>query len=581
MNVLTSFAPPISSSFHVGLRAAVSSRPANLARTGTTAIQRFASASRSLSSSPTCHHSPSVTGACSHGRQSERHSCSAPPSITIRYPTHIPMPTVFPFAKRNSTPREVREIFGPHIPAPEANRLLRIIHGRRVAGTLDDPDLQQNTAEYSASDKIAALEYLRKHIPVDEIVNAGLRAEDELRLIEEQRQNETEQSAQEPDRATAKIQDPIQPPIGKLPRKPESDSPYGESTIDRIRARNLAARAAEEQRLEAERLKREEEEQLNNIGGLSTEQAQPQYVSPWRQEHAMRAMSDLEEPEEKKPWERLLPACAMTALVLFAAYLFATMYKPPSRSGRIWPEIPPAAATCLGLMLVNAAVYALWKWPPVWSLFNRYMLVIAATPRPLQLVGAVFSHQSLSHMVPNMLALWFFGVRLHDEIGRGNFLALYMASGTLSYLTSLSALVLSGTLNASTLGASGSIFGIMAAYFWMHKNDEFKVFGYPPSPMAGPQGIIFLGLIMGLQLAALFSKRRAVYDIPAHLGGMTVGVLGMDVIRKQLDDRARVRAEKLKTMGMLDKTLKQKTGSKAVANDSPSPSPLPPISPTS
>ncbi|KAK7995216.1 hypothetical protein PG990_013989 [Apiospora arundinis] len=586
MNVLTSFAQPVSSSFQLGLRAAVSSRPAILARTSTTTLQRFAWASRCFSSSRSCPHSPRLASNPVGVLRQSRLQCDKRllPRTSVRtafmfravvdynqIPDSYTDADGLPFRKEELNPREVKEIFGTHIPAVDANRLLRIIHGRRVAGTLDDPDLQQNTADYSASDKIAALEYLRKHIPVDEIVNAGLRAEDELRLLEEQQQyDETEQPEQEPEKIPAKVAEPTQPPIGKLPRKPKSDSPYGESTIDRIRARNLAARAAEEKLQEEERLKREEEEQLVNIGGLSTEQARPQYVSAWRQEHAMRATSDLEAPPDKSVWERLLPAFAMSALVLFAAYLFANMYKPPSRSNRIWPDIPPAAATCLGLILVNVAVFALWRWPPAWSLFNRYMMLIAATPRPLQLISAMFSHQHFGHLLPNMVGLWFFGVRLHDEIGRGNFLALYMASGTLGFLTSLTALVLGGSLHATTLGASGAVYGILAAYFWMHKNDEFKIFGYPPSPMAGPEGIIFLGLVVGLHISALFSKKAKTYDIPSHMGGIAVGVLGGDMIQKQIDNRARIRAEKLKTMGMLDKALEQKTGSKPIAKDSPS-----------
>ncbi|KAK8029818.1 hypothetical protein PG993_011109 [Apiospora rasikravindrae] len=587
MNVLSALAPPISS-FQLGLRA-VSSRPANLARSST--LQRFVSSARCFSSSRICHHSPWLVSSPSGVLRQSRLQCDRRllPRTSVRtafmfraivhynqIPDSYTDADGLPFRKEELNLREVREIFGAHIPAADANRLLRIIHGRRVAGTLDDPDLQQNTAEYSPSDKVVALEYLRKHIPVDEIVNAGLRAEDELRLLEEQEQyDETGQPEHEPAKPVAKPEYPTQPPIGKLPRKPKSDSPYGESTIDRIRARNLAAQAAEEKRLEEERAKREEEEQKGVIDVLSTQNAQPRQMSPWRQKHAMRATSDLEAPPDKRIWERLLPAFAMSALVLFAAYIAAQMYKPPSRSQRLWPDIPPAAATCLGLILANLAVFALWKFPPVWPILNRYMLVIPATPRSLQLIGAIFSHQALGHMIPNLVALWFFGVRLHDEIGRGNFLALYFASGTLGFLTSLSTLVITGTLHATTLGASGAIYGIMAAYFWLHKNDEFKIFGYPPAPMKGPEGVIFLGLLVGLHLSGLFSKKAKVYDLPSHMGGMFAGALGVDLIRRQMDDRARVRAEKLKSMGMLDKALEQKTGSKPVADDAPSSSPSP------
>ncbi|ORY57516.1 uncharacterized protein BCR38DRAFT_449319 [Pseudomassariella vexata] len=489
------------------------------------------------------------------------------------------------FRKEDLSQREVNAIFGPHISARDANRLLKIIHGRRVAGSLDDPDLQQNTSHYSTADKIKALEYLRKNIPVDEVINAGLRAEDELRLIEEQ-ENELQDAEEqfeetssqtlpaepepklEPEPEPTTPQTPFsetksepEPEIatapGKLPRKPQSDSPYGESTFDRIRKRNIALREAEEKRQEEERIKREHDEALGNIGTLQTDQAQPRAVSPWRQKHTERATSDLQAPPEMKVWERLLPMVAMTALILGGCAAFAVMYKPPQRDWRVWPEIPPAAATCLGLIMMNMSIWMLWKFPPAWAVFNRYMMVVAATPRPLQLVGAIFSHHGFGHLTGNMIALFFFGIRLHDEIGRGNFLALYFASGAVGFLASVSHLVLIRGLEFTTLGASGAVYGLIVAYFWMHKYDEFKIFGLPPDPMQAPQGLAFLAVLVGVHIFGLFSKsaRAAKLDLPSHLGGMLAGGVGIEMVKRHMDEKARVRAEKLKTMGVLDKAM--------------------------
>ncbi|KAL1844662.1 hypothetical protein VTK73DRAFT_2071 [Phialemonium thermophilum] len=89
--------------------------------------------------------------------------------------------TGLPFRSRDLDEREVLGIFGPGISAASANRLLRILHGRRVAGTLDDPLVQVNTMPYTKQQQDAALAYLRARVPVDEVINAGLRAEDELR----------------------------------------------------------------------------------------------------------------------------------------------------------------------------------------------------------------------------------------------------------------------------------------------------------------------------------------------------------------------------------------------------------------
>ena len=55
-------------------------------------------------------------------------------------------------------------------------------------------------------------------------------------------------------------------------------------------------------------------------------------------------------------------------------------------------------------------------------------------------------------------------IKVHDEIGRGNFLALYMAAGVMGSFTSLAAHALTGQLAVTSLGASGAIAGLIAAF---------------------------------------------------------------------------------------------------------------------
>ncbi|KAI0533927.1 hypothetical protein GGR58DRAFT_484833 [Xylaria digitata] len=449
-----------------------------------------------------------------------------------------------PFRREDLTQREANRIFPSNLPASEANLLLKILHGRRVAGTLDDPSLARNTRQFRITDQKRALQYLREHIPVDEILNAGLRAEDELRAIEQQEnaakeageQFEETSSQNSPSTTQGKV---TEAPTGRLPKKLGSDSPYGVSNFDRIRAENIAKREAEEARLEEERKLREEELAKGNIGTLQTQQAKPREISEFRKKHMERATSDLEAPPEMTAWQRLAPTMGMTVLIILGSMAFAALYQAPSASQRLWPDIPPAAATCLGLIIANVAVWALWKFPPAWSWMNKYMILIASTPRPLQLLGATFSHHSFGHLFTNMTFLWFFGTRVHDEIGRGNFLALYLSSGAVGFACSLAHLVLWRGLECTTLGASGAVYGLITAFFWMHKFDEFKVFNYPPDPISGPQGLGFIGLILGIHLVPLFSKQVSNIDIASHFGGMLAGVLGIDIARQYMDFNAR------------------------------------------
>lgn len=513
-----------------------------------------------------------------------------------------------PFRKEDLNQYETRKIFGSPISASDANRLLRIIHGRRVAGTLDDPDLQVNTEHYSTADKIAALEYLRKHVPVDEVINAGLRAEDELRLLEEQQElEEPAQAEQIMEEPNPQQQPPTQPPpaaiqetventaeptvptvpLGKIPRPAKNQSPYGESTFDRIRQRNLAKQEEERQRAEEERRKREEEMALNQTKGgppltireawnrlpAKGEHRRPSQMPDWVKKHYDGATSDLKAPPKMKAWERLLPIWATASLVLAGCVALAYLYKPPRAADRFWPTVPPAAATCLGLILANLAVFALWRFPPAWGVLNRYFVLTAATPRPLQLLGAMFSHQKLwTHLVPNMCALWFFGVRLHDDIGRGHFLALYTAAGATGFLASFTHMVLVRGLHFTTLGASGAVYGLVAAYFWRHRFEEFKTLGLPPDPMHGPNGLTLLAVFAGLTLYGLVSRGAAAahLDTWSHAGGLLAGIVAVEAVERRRAALRRDRAAHLESMGVLDKAMHPSEPAKPKASPSKS-----------
>lgn len=65
---------------------------------------------------------------------------------------------------------------------------------------------------------------------------------------------------------------------------------------------------------------------------------------------------------------------------------------------------------------------------------------------------------------------------VHDEIGRGNFLALYLATGVFGSMTSLAAHVLTRKLTVTSLGASGAIAGLVAAWCTLHAK-------YAPPPL--------------------------------------------------------------------------------------------------
>lgn len=53
---------------------------------------------------------------------------------------------------------------------------------------------------------------------------------------------------------------------------------------------------------------------------------------------------------------------------------------------------------------------------------------------------------------------------MHDDIGRANLLAVYLSSGVLGSFVSLTSYVFRNVFITSSLGASGAVAGVMAAW---------------------------------------------------------------------------------------------------------------------
>lgn len=434
-----------------------------------------------------------------------------------------------PFRNIDLKDGEVLGVFGKGINAKRANHLLRILHGRRVAGTLDDPAFAIHTASFTKDQIEKALKYLRKSVPVDEVINAGLRAEDELAQLEQEMEAaENEKLAKE----AAKKEEAKAPASSYTP-----DPVYGHSKFDEIRARNVAKRKAQEAAEEEERKAAEARGEVAS-GPLAKvgEKKERQITNPRIAEYHRKAQSDLEAPPELKAWERILPSATVVALVIGFLAAVATVYEEPDARYRVFPDISTAHATLGAIIAINVLVWAGWKFPPLWSMFNKYMIFVVATVKPVTMFTSPFSHQKLSHLFINMAPLWLIGSLVHDEVGRANFLALYLGCGAVGFLGSLVTYTLRGWLSITSLGASGATLGLCSAYFWEHRDDGFRFFGLPEN---GVHGIVFLALLFVPQLAAFGKTAKFKVDIASHIVGMFAGILGIEYLNRSGEKRER------------------------------------------
>ena len=139
-----------------------------------------------------------------------------------------------------------------------------------------------------------------------------------------------------------------------------------------------------------------------------------------------------------------------------------------------------------------------------------------------QLITSTFTHVQPMHIGFNMLALYFLGPMLENVLGRARFLALYLVSG----LAGSAAVMLLSNANGQTLGASGSIFGLMGALavvalkvggqvqtimVWIGLNLVFT-FAVPGISWQGHLGGLVAGVALGAAMAYAPRKSRAAFQ---------------------------------------------------------------------
>jgi membrane associated rhomboid family serine protease len=201
---------------------------------------------------------------------------------------------------------------------------------------------------------------------------------------------------------------------------------------------------------------------------------------------------------------------------------------------------------------------------------------------PWQIITHMFMHGGAMHILFNMFALWMFGSPVEQVLGSKRFLFLYISAGLgavlfqvgfyyFQYLPDYNALLESGlssesikqmltnnetiagvtkfqvsmlkdiyqAYNASMVGASGCIMGILAAFGMMNPEAKLMMI-FLPIPIKAKYfipGIIILDLISGITGQSFFSPSNTAYM--AHVGGALTGFFIMWYWKKNQFNRNR------------------------------------------
>ena len=126
-----------------------------------------------------------------------------------------------------------------------------------------------------------------------------------------------------------------------------------------------------------------------------------------------------------------------------------------------------------------------------------------------QFLSYMFAHGGISHLLFNMLGLFFFGTQVERHVGSKEFLLYYVVTGVLAGLFSFLVYVMTGADYVYLLGASGAIFAVQLAYATFFPNSVIYIWGI--FPLRAPT------LVLGYTAIELFSSVFGVRSGVAHL----------------------------------------------------------------
>ncbi len=185
-----------------------------------------------------------------------------------------------------------------------------------------------------------------------------------------------------------------------------------------------------------------------------------------------------------------------------------------------------AAVVTYLLIAVNIIIYFLAIYnqsePILIDLFNKYGLIpseIVQGENLVTLVTSMFLHANLLHLGMNMLFLFIAGDGVERVMGAGGFLVFYLVCGVLAGLFHV---YLNEASGIPVIGASGAIFGVLAAFAvlfpfrWL-----VTLLGFIPVPVPA---IILVFLMISAE--TVYAASGGVENIAhsAHIGGFLAGV---------------------------------------------------------
>lgn len=158
-------------------------------------------------------------------------------------------------------------------------------------------------------------------------------------------------------------------------------------------------------------------------------------------------------------------------------------------------------------------------------------IVEAAGPSPiwLTLLTSTFMHGGWAHLLGNMLFLYIFGDNVEAAFGSFVYVIFYLVTGVIA---SLAHVLTNADSIIPSLGASGAISGVLAAYLILFPRNRISVvsfFGFFPYRYTVP-AVVMIGIWAAFQFINGFaaiapSEETSGVAYMAHIGGFVAGLV--------------------------------------------------------
>ena len=190
-------------------------------------------------------------------------------------------------------------------------------------------------------------------------------------------------------------------------------------------------------------------------------------------------------------------------------------YPPPSAMTASFGPGPLTPAV-KWLLISNIAIFLITSfWPEPVQVLGLRPADVWGRLEVWQIVTYMFLHANLLHVGFNMLALWMFGVELERLWGTRFFARYYAITGIGAGLCVMLVSAFSMQLaRATTIGASGAIFGLLMAYALYFPHRQILLFLLFPVSSR-----VFVAIVGAVNLYSAMTATTAGVAYFAHLGG--------------------------------------------------------------